>query len=239
MKKFKYVVLAVFMFLFMGSVNAEVCSYETKAKINNEAANVKVDYETYEYKQNINDPTYDEVIEDSTWYGLIHIYNLTDNLSFKVIDKNGKKYEYSYSNTNNGEFTINTGIAMSVKNYIVELYYADSDCGKSSVRTFNVTIPRYNIYSDYGECIGNEDYYYCKQFVTLDDIKESEFKSGVKAYSEERKKKQQEEERKDNSIIYKTLTFADKYKWVIILVCVVVAGTIVYIVVKKRKERIV
>ena len=52
MKKFKYVVLAVFMFLFMGSVNAEVCSYETKAKINNEAANVKVDYETSEQFDN-------------------------------------------------------------------------------------------------------------------------------------------------------------------------------------------
>ena len=84
-----------------------------------------------------------------------------------------------------------------------------------------------------------EDYYYCKQFVTLDDIKESEFKSGVKAYSEEKEKKQKEEERKNNSIIYKTLTFADKYKWVIIPIVIVVAGGIGYIVIKKRKERIV
>lgn len=239
MKNKKIFLVTLFcLFTFITRVNAEYCDYERKAKINNEAANVNVTHETYEDFYMVEGLEPGKMEQASQWYGIVHIYNVTPNLKVTVTDRNGKKYNFDYKNVVEDTITLNAGLAYEVNRYTVDVYYSDSECGKEPVRSLNITIPRYNNYSEYAECATYPDYYYCKQFITLDDITEKQFHQGIKEYAEQLKT-QEKEEKKKQSIIYKTTSFLKKNWLIISLVVIVIIGGVAFIIIKKRKDRIV
>lgn len=224
-------------------VKAATCNYEEQIKISGIAQNAKVEYMMNEYQNEYYDPTYDETITDSTWGGIVYIYNMTPEIKVEIVDRNNKKYNYYYSDADSdGVIALSSGLANEVKNYTVNIYAVNTECGKDALKTVNITIPRYNRYSLYPECSDYPDYYYCKDFVTLEDISEENFNRGLSDYKKQQEEKKQEEEKKQNNIIYKTQEFVKENKMIIIpivIVLVIVGGLIIFRVIKKRRERLV
>ena len=223
-KKLVYIFMPIIVFLsFINFVYAE-CDYDTEAKINNAAGTVRAEYQTYEYNNNYYDETYDEEVSESYWYGLIHIYNLSDEVYVKVIDNNGNSKEYTADDVAaDGVIYVGTGMANEVKNYKIEVYATDSSCVDDVIRTINIQIPRYNVFSTYSQCLEYPDYYYCSEFVSSSNISEREFYKGIEDYA-----KRLEAEKDNQGIISQTAQLI-KNHWGAIIILLVCLGIGVYI----------
>lgn len=244
MKKNLFMLLT---FLFMLCINfdfvkAEGCDYAEQARLNNLASTIKAEGSTYSYSKEIFDETYNQMINEITRYGYIGLYNLTDELYAEVKGANETKKYYEKDKSDEGIIYIQTGLASLVKNYTISIYPTDLSCGKSPIRTINVTIPRYNRYFIHPMCDSYPGYYYCSEYLTLEEIDETTFLDGVERYKNNLEKKQQEEEKKQHSIIYQTVNFVNQHKVVFISLAIILIIIIIYFVykfIKKRKERIV
>ncbi len=231
----KVLVLVPFMLFlcFTNYVYAE-CDYETQAKINNAAGAVRAEYETFLYENDYYDETYGEYVTDSYWYGLIHIYNITEDIYINVIDNNGNSRKYTIDDVSaDNVIYVGTGMANEVKKYKIEVYATDSSCIDNVIRTIDISIPRYNLFSIYSQCDEYPDYYYCSEFVFLDNISEKEFYKGIEDYA-----KRKEEEDKEG-IIGQAVDLL-KNNWVpiaILVACLSAGGYIFYIKVYKRKGK--
>lgn len=235
-KKLVLVFMPIIMFFsFINFAYAE-CDYETKAKINNAAGTIKAEYQTFEYNNNYYDETYGEEVSESYWYGLIHIYNLSDDVYVKVIDNNGNSKDYTSDDVAaDGVIYVGTGMANEVKKYKIEVYATDPSCIDDVIRTIDITIPRYNVFSTYSQCDEYPDYYYCSEFVFLDNIPETEFYRGIEDYAE-----RLEAEKNNQGIISQTAELI-KNHWgalLILVVCIGIGGYIFYIkIYSKRKGK--
>lgn len=238
MKKYLFSFLT-FSLLMIANVKAETCSLEKQVTINNEAGLVSVNAEPFEYQYSSTVEDTGEVSEFTGYLGSINIYNLTENL-YAVISNGSAKKTVNYSADTNGVNKVSTGSMNVLKNYTVSIYPSDTKCGKTSLREFQVTIPIENPYYKMQICTENPDYFYCTQFLNIENISRDDFTKGINEYIN--KKKSEEEEKRHEGILDTATTFMKKHWLVILISALLIAsatGVYIYIKNKKKKEHIV
>lgn len=238
MKKYLFILVS-FALLTLNTVNAETCSLETQVKINNEAGVVTAVSEPFEYK-------YSSVVEDTgensifTGYlGSINIYNLTENL-YAVVSNGQAKKTVTYADTNDGVNKISTGSMNMLKTYTISIFPTNTRCGTTALRELQVTVPIENPYHKMQICNEYPDYFYCSQFLNIENISRDEFSQGINEYINQKKTK--EEEKRHEGVIDTATNFIKKH-WVAIIIVIIILssgiGFYIYMRNKKRKEQIV
>ncbi len=250
MGKIKKAIIFSMLFLFSTSVKAETCGYEEKAKLNNEAANVKVNYEIKQRqldKNNYNPP--DAIVgteDEANWnptvdYFQVNILNLTENIYVEVKnDQNNETIKYYYNNSQDGKIAIDWLNLENVAKFTITVKSTDaSGCTDRTLKTLNLTLPRYNEYYEYSLCQSIPDYYLCQKYVTFDEVKLGYF---TKKVYEEIDKKNQKEIEKNLKWYEKAWNFIKDHKVAFITggVIIVAAGaTITVVIIRKRRRSII
>lgn len=250
MGKIKKAIIFSMLFLFSTSVKAETCGYEEKAKLNNEAANVKVNYEIKQGELDKNVYTPPDAIagteEEANWnptydYFQVNILNLTENIYVEVRnDQNNETTKYYYSNSQDGKIVIDWLNLENVTKFNITVKSTDaSGCTDRTLKTLNLTLPRYNEYYLYGVCSNAPEYYLCQKYVTFDDI---DFGYFVRKVSEEVERKNQEEIEKNLKWYEKAWNFIKDHKVAFItggVIIVATGATITVVIIRKRRRSII
>ncbi len=254
MNKLKKKAFIAFSSMFMlANVNAATCGYEEKAKLNNEIANVKSNYEIKERtmskdEYSISDALlgteYEDSYESTTEYIQVNILNLTENMYVEISnDYNDEVAVYQYSDTQNGNISFNWQEIDELVTYTIKVYASDkTGCEGSVLKTLYQALPRYNDYSTYDICKNIPDYYLCQRYVTYEDVGFDVFTERV--FNEVEKKLQKEEQQtKENEKWYKKVqNFVKEHKVPFIIggvVLVVAAGGTTFVIIKKRRRSII
>jgi hypothetical protein len=211
MDRIKYIFITLFLLLTTYSyVDAETCDNNDIARLKEIAKNVTVDYK------------YDEDAEGYGTYGqyLVTINGLTSEIyGYVELEDEIKNYYYDSQNSGVVDDYMDSGTK--------KLKIYSETCDDIVLRTINIEMPLYNIYSGNDECegISGDDLDVCSKFIDK-EISYSVFKNAINNY----KNKQ------DNSSI-KKLSFFGKYKYPIIAIGVIFFVVIVFFVIKHRRDR--
>lgn len=233
----KYLLLIIALMFSFVKVNAETCPLDKQTTINNEAGSVTAKAYPYGNERFYNDDDTGDTGTTTYYYGMIDIYNLTDNL-YAVLEYDDKKIRIDYNGGDTVSYT--TGNMTNVRDCTISIYAKNSACGKTAIRTLNVVVPRENEYYSSEACAEYPDYFYCAQFMTTDSVTYDDFITGVENYAKTHKSKS-EEERKEG-FIEETTNFIKKNWLIVTIVVVAIAGgiiTFIYIKNKKRKEQVI
>ena len=238
MKKYLFSTM-ICLLLMISEVSAETCSLEEQVQINNEAGQVSATVEPFEYEYTSIVEDTGEISEFTGYLGSINIYNLTENL-YAVISNGKAKKIVNYAEAKDGVNKISTGSMNMLKNYTISIYPVNTRCGKTSLKDLQVTVPIENHYYKMQICSENPDYFYCSQFLNIENISRDDFVEGIKEYIN--KKNSEEEEKRHEGIISDATSFIKK-NWVAVLIITILimsgTGLYIYIKNKKRKEHIV
>lgn len=241
MKKIrKFLLLILLSIIFMPKVWASTCSDSRIMELTSAATNVKVNYEEYK----LEDPNYvDEIFGDNNTGEYPHFYvtihNLTDDLNAVILREDTKKSieVYSKDKDDDGVIYVDAGAATSVKNFKVTIRSNNSNCKNEVLRTAVVTIPMYNVFSEYDTCVDYPDFELCKKFVSSDykDLSDRDFTTKLEKYKEDKK----EEEKRQNSFTYKVAQFLNQYGIYIIIALIVMIAAVIYYLIRRKKRRLV
>ena len=248
MKKFRLAFLSIVSFLAFALVTsaASKCEYSELAEINQEAANVKVSYEEQlelleEGKYGFADLEDGELPPDLyTRYFVVKITNVTENLYVKIynsVDNTTKIF--SSSDAVNGIISYRWDDVGDIANLTVKVYTSTkTNCSNEEVLVQQVTLPKYNYYSETVYCVENPDDKICNQYVTR-EITEEEYNQKVEKYEKEELKEAKEEQKVTNKV--KKYVTKNKKGFIIggsIIIVLGVATTIV-VIVKRRRSRLI
>lgn len=213
-------------------VNA-ACSYTEKAEANTKAANIKINYEVVEDKQESDMGT------SINEYFKISILNVTKELYVVVSnDVTNDKVTYTFDDAKDGVITFNWDNIETVTNFTFTIYASNqTPCYNEELKTIRKQTPRFNDFSNRAICDGMEDFYLCQKYTNIAEIDESMFIEKVASFKDGKiteEGKDAETEKKGNSII----SFLRKNRWYIIGGLLVIAtGSGVAIVIRNRKYR--
>ena len=176
--------LLVLPFLIALNVYADECSYKEQANLNKEAALIEANYEVIKEQEPYTfvDPDTLEEMEltrDKISFK-IKFYNITENLSLDITGRvNGKTNDnkiVTYTETDSGVYTFTTENTDDIVEYGIKVNALNGGCAGKTIRTFSLTKPKVNPYSQYEMCNGHESIEYCQEFTTkeydisLDDL---------------------------------------------------------------------
>ncbi len=243
--------LAIFSasFLLLASpVKAATCDYEVKAKLNNEVANIKANYEIKERELDPNEYGIPDVLigteEEENWvpkegYYQINILNLTENFYVEVKNEvTGETKTYTYADSNNGNINFEYRDASVVTKFTFTIKASDiTGCDGNTYKTINLSTPRYNDYAEYSMCDTLKDYYLCQYFVTFDELDFSDFTTKINKELERRSKDSVTE---DKLKWYQNVgNFVKEHKVAFIVggVIVVAGGATAAVVIIRRRRR--
>lgn len=246
MSKFsKLNLILITFFSFIITSKAVSCSYEEQAKLNNEAANVKVNYEIKERildKSEYSPPdgAEDDYVAKSD-YMQVNILNLTENMYVEVSNNyNDDVKIYNYADTDNGNISFDWYTIGSVVKYTVKVFSSsNTSCEGNNLKTLHITLPRYNDYSTYDICSSVPEYYLCERYVTYDEVSYDKFFTRVNKEVEKQRKIEEEENKK---WYIKVLDYVKEHKTAFIaggIILVVAAGSTAVIIVRKRRRSII
>ena len=221
MKKRLLIVILFVMVLFLIPKNADavgICPAKQLSKLQTEALKVKVIYNQ------------ERSYEDVTMFRF-SVLNLSDNLEFEF---NGSKY----SGSKDTESILVNGLYEDNNEYSFKIYSKDLKvCGKAYLTTKKVTIPKYNIYSEYQECVEYEEFPLCDPWYD-GEIKDSkDFLQQLGAYIESTKSKV--EEYKDERSIFQKIAdwCSDNIEITVVIVTILVIAITIPIAIKINKIR--
>ena len=243
-KKYSFIYILLIMLLFPLTVNASMCSYSEQAKLNSEVSTIKV---IYEPKTGTLDPS--EYVcpggmpDDCTVeynYFTISLLNLSPNFYVKVKNTVNKNiYTLYYEDVKDGVVSFDAEDISEVTTYTFTAYTtANTGCSGEKFRSFYLTTPRYNSYSNYDACKANPEFYLCEKYVTFTDIDYYEFEEKMDAYQEDKK---QDDIKQNRNFFLKVLDFIKEYKWFFLTAiagALVITIVTVIIVKKQRKKRV-
>lgn len=250
MNRFRKIPLFMLSFLVLMSVpKAATCSYEEKAKLNNEVANVKTNYEIKERVLNKDEYDVPDGIENEefiakTDYVQVNILNLTNNLYAEVTNNiNDEVKIFNYTDTKDGNISFNWNELDTIVTYTVKIYSSsNTNCEGTALKTLYVSLPRYNDYSTYEVCKEVPDYYLCQRYVTFESVGYDTFFTRVREQIAKSEQIKEEENKKNNKWYKKTIDFIVEHKVPFIIggvTLVVVAGGATFIIIKKRRRSII
>lgn len=153
---------------------ADSCPSDLKKELSQTAAHIKVNYEI----QDNSEVKEIEVNGAKTTYKIpnyafvITIYNLTNDFYANVQTKstvasNNKYLTVNYNETVEGNYSLYDYNIGEIYNYTITIYSTNEECGGKIFRTFRITKPKYNAYSEYTYC-QNSSNYYCQRFVNTE-----------------------------------------------------------------------
>lgn len=158
MSNLKKVILILFLLIPTFCLADNKCDFKTKAEYSKLARNVNASYEIVE--------------NGNSKYVLIKIYNIVDGLLVNYKAETTSKKAQSYDSMLHyiSSYEANEGI-YEIKHYDIDNVYkykitvtgTDGKC-TGSLKTFSISIPRYNQYSELEQCQYYEvkDYLYCQ-----------------------------------------------------------------------------
>lgn len=243
MKRKNLVLTGVLSFLFLvGSVKAAECSYTELAQINQEATNVKLNYEIKtkvvpDPAENDSDFGYDQDIEVD--YLNVSVLNLTDNLYIKIFNSNDNSTKViSGADLKDGIASYEIEDLSSLAKLTYKVYTSsNTSCADQEITSGSKDLPTRNVYYNVGACVDMPDSPACQKYVT----KEVTPKEFDKVIESSRKQKEKEAEKNNNKGIKKVTNFIKKNKkGIIIGGSIIVVGVVTTVVViKKRRSRLI
>lgn len=238
MKKSKYFFLMLLLLLFSIDVNA-ACSYEQQAKLNSEAVTIKAIYEEQIAELDRTKYSCADGQDDcnlSYSYFKISILNVSENFYVVVRGDNGFNKTFTSKNAVNGIISFDLEDIMTVHTFTFNVYNSDkTDCSGTLNRTFYLTTPRYNLYSSYGYCTENPEFYMCNKYVSYTDSGFEDFVNKIEDYKED---KARQEEEQSKTFFQKLWEFVKKNKTIFIVgTCVIVVGVAGYIIINKKRRK--
>ena len=183
MNKRSILFLLIILFLFPIKVSAE-CSSERIAELSKMAENINL---SYTYKIGEEDAVFKVTASNLT----NDIYLVSEEEDITVSGVNDKTIDKEFS----------SGTTL---NFVV--YSNDKNCKNTALINKYITLPYYNIYSNYGMCKEYPEHEYCKRWYDSSKISRSDFERALADYSD---KIMDEEEAKT---IEKEKSFLDKLK---------------------------
>jgi len=254
MSRFKNLIAVMFLVFFVSVVKVKaVCDATEINKLNGLAVNVKASYEQVEQNLAPGEFTYPDGLTDEEMknyvatYTIFRVYvtNLTEDLYIVVTnDVNSEEKTYTYENSNNSTIYFDWDDITKLVNYTITVYSSNkTNCADTKLNTLVLSLPRYNLFSEYDVCEGNEEFYLCHTFLAIpDNVSYGEFLDLIYKYSEGKVNKNGEE--KEEEVIEEEKGFWEyvkEHKTPIILIVagiiVVGGGTFVIIANKKRSNK--
>lgn len=216
MKKIILIILLSFTFINSSALTYGGCDYSTVSRMKSIVKNINISYD-YKY------------INDNVTFS-VTINNLTNDIYFY---DTGSGKTYYYSNTNNGEITINNynGNSGSYK-----FYSNNKSCYGISLGTKYYKFPTYNTYYNHSLCSDIPNYSLCQKWGYV-NYSEEEFKKLVLEYKEGKEEKEEEKTvvEYEKTIIDKIVEIYIHYYYYFLGAIILVFGTI--IIVNNRKNR--
>lgn len=255
-KNFLILIVMLVMFLCTGTVYAveeeeeNTCKATQLSELRSLAANVKVTYIPMAVVEDFGVPDGEAGATAFTQqYLYVKIYNLTDKL--KIYVSNGgrgltdtlREKEFTVAQAgSDGAVTLRQAAITENVQYIFEIKSDYYGCGDKTLRKFNLTLPKFNFYSQLDICQDVPEYYLCQQYTTFDVDgatfydKVNEYKAKLLAQKEENEAAENEEI--DNTtLVSKAMSVVSKNKYIVVGVIVVI-GVVITVVILKRKGRV-
>lgn len=231
MKKIKYLIPILIMFIVVNVKAIDACTPEEMNRLRELAKNVqfKTEYELFYSEE---DDYEDETTENghiASVYYMVKVINMNENL--KILMKNNDNNKYEKVNLDD-EMYLQGGDISSFSpgsNITLKIYsYTTNLCTNELLRTETIKFDSYNYWysNNKEECKNYPDFKYCKEFMEVNKDDEeidklfNEYKKDTKGES--------------NS---KILDFISNNKYVIIIIsAVIIIGVAVFIILKRNKK---
>lgn len=236
MKKIIVVFWALLVTTFIGIITVKAeCGYAERNNYRSQANNMKFKYEIAE--KTLEGNVDGEEVPVTQTYMKIYIYNLTEDLKLTVKDPEIKKtWNYTYDDVKDGVIIFDSEDVSRVINYEFDVYAADETCDTDELRISTLRVPKFNTYYYWEMCEETPEFYLCQKFIETDKTYE-EFVSERDDYLK-KLNNSAEETVEDESFFENLRDFIVKYKYVIILIAII-TGVGVFVIVKKKRSRIV
>lgn len=224
----KYI-LIIILSLFSINVSADKCDSKTKSDLLKEANQIKVDYDEVEKTEEVDDGYNKYTAVDRTLD--ISLYNLTNNYSLEISNDYNDNVLYVENNDiKDGKYTFNDTNTYHVVKYKISVY-SNTSCDRYLIKNITYTKPMYNSNFNYKICEENSGVPYCQKYITN---KKYIFVSGIGLDEAIENYKGNNNQIPDD---FTENNFFKKYLvYIIIGGVVIVSGTCIAIVNKKRSE---
>lgn len=214
----KYIALILFLLLPFNvySYNETLhpaCTLKEKAKLRADVLNFNYELEKYKDKEDI--------------YYKVTIHNFSPNIIVEY-DKN------LYTHNNNVISKVVPGSILQLK------IFADTSgiCNGFNISKKSLSVPYFNIHKDDDLCLGNEEFFLCKENVNT-NISKEEFEKKIAVYVKSKEKKEIEEETIKKEIPKNNvfLTFLlDYYVYILFTIITVCVVAIILLLERKKKN---
>jgi len=248
MKKKRVVLSILLACLFsIANVHASKCGDEEIAKINEEAAKVKVSYDILTKQiPNPNDPNdageKDETIDVD--YIKVSIINLTDNLYIKIVNSKDNTTKTFYgTDATDGVVSYEIADTSAIANLDYVVYTTlNTSCANEEIMQNQIVLPKYNENYGNGACNLNPDAPECQKYVTKEITPEDMEKFATKEADKKIEDIKKEDDKKKKEEEDKNKSFIEKNKKEIIIggsIIIVIGVVTTAVVIKKRRSRLI
>ncbi|MCR5787496.1 MAG: hypothetical protein K6G37_00150 [Bacilli bacterium] len=221
------------------TVSASKCNYSELSKLNQEAAEVKLNYE-------IKTETITDTLPDDSDFGnssqievdyfKVSVVNLTDNLYVKITNPNDNSTKLLY-----GKDAVDGVAAFDIKNTssIANLTYkvytsSNTSCPDEEIVTDHLTLPKYNEYYLIGACAELTSLPECQKYVT-EDVTAEDYQKVVQKRNKKVSSEKLKDSDGDNGFFSK-----NKKGFIIGGSIIIVLGVVTAtVVIKKRRSRLI
>ena len=125
--------------------------------------------------------------DEGDLYFLILVSKMKNNMALVVSeDDNNTKITYKYFNTNKGVLEIKNDYIFKKINYTIKIYSLDNACKNMLLATKKVSTIKYNPYSKFDVCQGNELFDMCKPFYEGEIASKEVFNNALEEYLKEK-----------------------------------------------------
>lgn len=244
-KKFLFLMI-IGMFLFGKNVYAEEdlsCNSTNLGKLRTMAANVKVSYIPNEIIVEGEGAGETGVSTERKKVLDIKIYNITSTLYIKVKSSGDKvsadEHIITLENVGpDGSATIRQPALSEPITYEFTIYSDSYGCSTKVLRTFRITLPKFNFYSELDICQDIPEYYLCQPYTTF-TVDGETFYEKVDEYKAKLANQVGDSEgvsSENNGIVSEAVSKIFDYKYIIVGIIVAIGVVTTILILRKRRS---
>lgn len=247
MKNYRFLLIIIASsFLFLGNVFAEednTCNAVNFNKLRTQASNIRVSYIPDEIVK-LTDPDAETGATTVTRNILdIKIYNITSNMYVKVVSSgaNISKDEHIITLDDvapDGSATIRQPAQKEPITYEFTVYSDSYGCSTRVLRTFKMTLPRYNSYSELEACEEIPEFYLCQKYTTF-AVDGETFYNRVDDYKSKLTNQVEDSDgidSEDNNLLSGTISAVSKNKYIIVGIIVAIGVILTILILRKKRS---
>lgn len=248
MKKYRKIITFILfsMFIFIGNVFAEednTCNAVHLNELRTMAANVRVSYLPNEVQKTTAPSGEHGVTIERTKVLDVKIYNITSRLYIKVssggANISSDEHVITLANVGpDGSATIRQAAQIEPITYRFEIFSDDYGCSTKTLRTFKMTLPRFNYYSELDVCKDIPEFYLCQPFTTF-KVEGSTFYDKVDEYKAKLAVQSENNEgvaSNGNGVVSETITAVSKNKYIVVGIIVAIGAVITILILRKKRS---